>query len=217
MDFALIVEYLPRLLQAALVTIEVSLLSLILATVMGLVVALMRTSRRRWLYLPAVAYTEVLRSVPTLVLLFLMFFALPALLGLNIPNFPAAVLALGLAGSASMAEIIRGGIEAIGHGQWEAAHSLGLHYPAILRFVIMPQALRLSIPPAISLYVALIKDSSLILLVGVVELTTVGMSIRSLTHGRASLAVFLTMGVMYFIICTTVAILGDRLERRLRI
>ncbi len=217
MDFTLIVEYFPRLLEAALVTIQVSLAALALATIMGFIAALTRTSHRTWLYLPAVAYTEALRSVPTLVLLFLLYYALPALLRLNIPSFPAAVLALGLAGSAYMAEIIRGGIEAIGHGQWEAAHSLGLRYPAILRFVIMPQALRLSIPPAISLYVALIKDSSLILLVGVVELTTQGMQIRALTHGRSSFAVFITLGIMYFVICTAVALAGNRLERRLLI
>lgn len=217
LDFNTVVQYFPLLLQGAGVTIVVSLSALVVSTLLGLLVGLARATRLPGIYPLTVAYVEAFRSLPTLVLLFLTFYAIPALMGFNLPPFPAAVLALGVSGSAPMAEIVRGGVEAVSAGQWEAAHSLGMRYPAIVRYVVLPQALRIALPPAISLYVAMIKDSSLVLLVGVVDLTTTGMQIRGLSRGRGTLLVFTVMAVMYFIICYTIAFAGSRLERRIRI
>lgn len=217
MDLSLLGAYFPQLLAGAITTIEVSFGALLLATLLGFVVGLLRTLKSRWLVLTTSAYVEVLRSVPTLVILFFTYYAVPVVLRLDIPSVAAAVLALGVAGSAYMAEIVRGGVESVGHTQWEAAYSLGMRYPDVVRYVILPQALRVSLPPAVSLYVALIKDSSLVLLVGVVELTAVGMNIRGIVHGQGTLGIFLAMAIMYFVICYSVALAGQWLERRIRI
>jgi polar amino acid transport system permease protein len=216
-DLSVVAEHLPRFIGGAVTTIEVSLLALMLATSLGLVIGLARASRRRWLYLPSVVYVEFLRSVPPLVLLFMTFYAVPIVMGIDMPGFPAAVVALGVAGSAAMAEIIRGGVEAIGRGQWDAAHSLGMRYPEVTRYVVLPQAVRLALPPAISLYVSMLKDSSLVLLVGVVELTAVGMQVRGLSFGRGTLVVFLVVAAFYFVMCYTLSLAGGWIGRRVRI
>ena len=217
LDINTVLEYFPLLPKGAAKTIVVSLSALVVSTILGLVVGLARATRLPGLYPLTVAYVEILRSLPTLVLLFLVFYAIPAVMGFNLQAFPAAVLALGVSGSAPMAEVVRGGIEAVSAGQWEAAHSLGMRYTTILRYVALPQALRISLPPAISLYVAMIKDSSLILIVGVVELTNTGMQIRGLSRGRGTLLVFTVMAAMYFVICYTIAYAGSRLERRIQV
>lgn len=216
-DTSTIVEYLPLLLKGALTTIVVSFYALVLATILGLVVGLARSTRRAVLYPLTVAYVEIFRSIPTLVLLFMVFYAVPVVLKIDLPAFPTAVVGLGVSGSAFMAEIIRSGVESVGTAQWDAAYSLGMRYPTVVRYVVLPQALRLALPPAISLYVAMIKDSSLILVVGVVELTTTGMAIRALSRGRATLGVFLLVGALYFVICYTLSLAGQWLERRIRI
>ena len=126
LDIHTVLEYFPLLLKGAAKTIVVSLSALVVSTILGLVVGLARATRLPGLYSLTVAYVEILRSLPTLVILFLIFYAIPAVMGFNLHAFPAAVLALGVSGSAPMAEIVRGGIEAVSVGQWEAAHSLGM-------------------------------------------------------------------------------------------
>jgi polar amino acid transport system permease protein len=217
MDVSVVIIYVPQLLAGTLTTIEVAAGSILLASILGLAVGLLRAAKRRWLYLLLGVYVEFFRSIPTLVMLFLVYFSIPIMLGFDIPSFPAAVLALGVAGSAYMAEIVRGGVESIVPTQWEAAYSLGMRYPAVVRYVVLPQALRVALPPAVSLYVALIKDCSLVLLVGVVELTAVSMNIRGTIHGRNTLGIFLVMAALYFVLCYTVAFVGQQVERRLQV
>ena len=191
--------------------------ALLLSTVLGLIVGLARATRRPIVYQLTVAYVETFRSIPLLVFLFLVFFGIPVAINVDIPAFEAAVIALGVSGSATMAEVIRGAVESVPAGQWEAAQSLGMRYPAVVRHVILPQALRLALPPVVSLYVAIVKDSSLILLVGVVELTTTGMQVRALTRGTGTAPIFLILAATYFVLCYSISSAGQWLERRIQI
>lgn len=216
-DIPIIVQYIPALLRGALTTVEVSLAALLLATVLGLIVGLARATRRPIVYPLTVAYVETFRSIPLLVFLFLVFFGIPVAVNVDVPAFAAAVIALGVSGSATMAEVIRGAVESISGGQWEAAQSLGMRYPAVVRYVVLPQALRIALPPVVSLYVAIVKDSSLILVVGVVDLTTTAMQIRSLTRGTGTVPLFLILAATYFVLCYSISSAGQWLERRIEI
>ena len=214
MKLNIIVSYIPLLLNGLEITVELSVGALLLATAIGMVVGLMRSLGVRWLYFLTVPYVEGLRAVPPLVVLFFAYYAIPILFGIDVPSFAAAVLALGVAGGAYMAEIVRGGVQAVNRGQWEAGYSLGMPYARVVSTVILPQAIRVAVPPAISLYVALIKDSSLVSAIGVVDLTAAGMNVRGVLFGQGTIIVFLLMGVFYFAICYSVSQMGLWLERR---
>ncbi|HEV2336724.1 MAG TPA: amino acid ABC transporter permease [Stellaceae bacterium] len=206
-------NYLLLLLEGAGVTLELSLGALILGSIAGVVLGAMRGSRRRVVKALAAIYIEGLRSTPFVILLFLMYYAVPVALNLDIPPYPAAITALSLHCSAYMAEVVRSGIEAVPKGQWEAAAALGLGYPRIMGLVILPQALRVMIPPTIGVYVSTLKESSLASIIGFVELLGQGMAIRESNAGGSTADVLLAVAFGYFIICFTLSRLGLRLER----
>src|SRR5580704_1729460 len=153
-------NYLLLLLKGASITLELSLGSLVLGSLGGIVFGAMRSSGWRALKAIALVYIEAVRSIPFVILLFFGFFALPLALDMDIPPYPAAIAALSVHCSAYMAEVVRSGIESIPKGQWEAAASLGLPYYRIMRLIVLPQGLRVMIPPTIGVYVSTIKESS---------------------------------------------------------
>lgn len=173
-------ETLAFLAEGVLLTLYLSLASYALALVVGLVAGLARVSRNPWLHTPAILYIEVVRGVPLLVfLLYVAFVATPAIAdatGMRWWRDPVvrAVLALGIGYGAYLAEIYRAGIEAIPRGQVEAARSLGLSYGQTMRYVVLPQALRIILPPLGNDFVAMLKDSSLASVISVQELTYSG-------------------------------------------
>ncbi len=200
-------RYFPLLCRAARVTIEVSVASMALAMIIGLAVAMCRLYGPAPIRWGAIAYVEFFRGIPVLLLLYLLYYGLPTIvsqwnLGFQFKpsDFTVAILAFGLNYAAYEAEIYRAGISAIPAGQWEAAASLGMSWPATFRRIILPQALRMIIPPVTNDFVALFKDTSLVSVIAVVELTKqyqilAKSSLKYLEIGAATAALYLIMSV----------------------
>ena len=204
--------YLPMLLKGALVTVEISVLAMALAIACGLALALTRLhgiAPLRWL---AVAYIEVIRGTPLLIQLYLIYYGLPNV-GIRLNAFVAAVLGLGLNYAAYEAENYRAGIQAIPRGQMEAALSLGMNRWLSLRAVVLPQAIRIVIPPVTNDFIALFKDSSLVSVITMVELTKVYGMLALTTYDYMGLG--LMTAALYFGLSYPVSLLAKRLERKL--
>lgn len=152
-------------------TIAVSLLSMLLAMLLGLVVALPALSERKVLKAANRTYVEIVRAIPVLVLLLWVYYGLPTLLDISLNHFWAGVITLTIAESAFMAEVFRGGIQSITKGQHEAAESLGLNYWQKMRLVIFPQAVRIILPPLGNQFIYILKMSSLVSVIGLSDLT----------------------------------------------
>jgi His/Glu/Gln/Arg/opine family amino acid ABC transporter permease subunit len=158
------------LLHGTLVTLEVAFLALGVALVLGLPLALMRSSKLKILSLPAFLYIQFFRGTSLYVLILWVFFGLSIAFKINLQPFPSAVLCLGLLNSAYMAEVYRTGLGTVGFGQREAARSLGVAEIPIFRLVVLPQALRVIIPSAVNLFVDMLKDAAIVGVVGVWDL-----------------------------------------------
>lgn len=200
-------DYVPLLLQGAWVTIRITVLGMLLAIALGLPIALLRLSRSRALRILATIYVEFFRGIPVLLLLFFLYYGLPSIgacLGieawLNLSAFTAAVLGFGLNYAAYESEIYRAGISSIPMGQWEAAASLGMARGLTFRRIILPQAIRVILPPMTNDFIALFKDTSLVSVIAVVELTKqyqmlAKSSMRYLEMGLATAILYLAMSV----------------------
>lgn len=165
-----VTKFLPTLLKGALVTIGISILSMMLAIILGLVLAVMRLYGNKWLQKISTAYIEIYRGTPLLIQLYILYYGLPNV-GIAMSAFAAAILGLGMNYAAYEAEIYRAGIQAIPAGQTEAAQSLGMPRRLTLKRIILPQALRITIPPMTNDFIALFKDSSLVSVIAITELT----------------------------------------------
>jgi len=207
-------NYLWVLLRGAGITLTLSLGALLLGSIGGLALGLMRSARFAPLKVAATLYIEAIRSTPFVILLFFIYYAVPMALGADIPPYPAAIAALSLNCAAFMAEVVRSGIEAVAKGQWEAAASLGLRRIQIMRFVVLPQALRVMIPPTIGVYISTIKESSLVSVIGIVELLGRGMEIRESNAGRNTADVLVAVAFGYFVMCYSLSRIGGWLEQR---
>ena len=179
---------------------------------LGLVVALARVSRRRWLRTIAMAWIAIFQGTPLLMQLFVFYFGL-ALLGLDPPAWGAVAVALTAHASAYLGEIWRGAIQSVPLGQSEAAHALGIKYRSLMRDIILPQAFRLSLPATIGFLVQLLKGTSLAAIVGFIELTRAGQIVSNQTF--KPLIVFGIVGLLYFLLCWPLSLWGGRMERRM--
>jgi polar amino acid transport system permease protein len=168
-DFSYSMAILPALLYASLVTLEATLLGMLLAVILGLLIELARRSSFQPLRLLAKAYVQVIRSTPLLIQLFTLFYVLP-LHGISVPTFLCGILALGLHYASYTAEVYRAGIEGIPRGQWEAARSLGLRKLIMWRYVVLPQAIRSVLPMLANYLIAMFKDTPVLAFIGVHEL-----------------------------------------------
>jgi len=205
--------YLPLLLRSAGVTVEISMLAMALAVGAGLLLALARLYGIlpvRWL---AASYIEAVRGTPLLIQLFLIYYGLPNL-GIRLNAFVAAVLGLGFNYAAYEAENYRAGIQAVPHGQMEAALALGMTRSQALRRIIVPQAIRIVIPPVTNDFIALFKDSSLVSVITMVELTKMYGMLATSTYDYIGLG--LMTAAIYFALSYPASLLADRLERRMR-
>lgn len=200
------------LLLAARWTIVLSLIAFAGGSVMGLLIALARTSRMTALRHAASGYIELFQDTPLLMQLFIVFFG-ANIIGLQISAWTAAAVGLTLYGSAFLGEIWRGCIEAVPAGQSEAARSLGLRQWQTNLLVVLPQALRLAIPPTIGFLVQLIKNTSLASIIGFTELTRTGQLINNATY--QPLTVFIIVSLIYFALCWPLSLASRRLEIRL--
>lgn len=193
-----LIESLPSLLDGLIVTLLLTAFGILLGTTLGIVLATGRSYAKRPIAYSILIYEKVLRGIPLLVLLFLIYFGLPQI-GINMDAFTAAIIGLGLRSSAYQAQIYRGAINSIPEGQIHAAFSLGMNKLKAIRHVIMPQMLRLSIPGWSNEFTILLKDTSLAFGIGVIELMRQGRYIQ-VRDPDSVLLVFLFIALMYFVL-----------------
>ena len=212
--FSRLVEIFPFFLKGLWMTTKVAFLSLIICTLIGFILGMMRSSHNVFLKRMVGVYVSFARGTPFVVQIFIVFFIFPEW-GLQLDAFPAALLAMAIMGSAFICEIVASGISAIPKGQWEAASSAGLTKLQQLRFVILPQSMKVIVPPLVGQYVLLIKDTSVVSVIGVMELTRVGwVTVVRIPEG---LMVFALVGILYFSISYPLILLSNYLERRMAI
>jgi polar amino acid transport system permease protein len=201
--FHQLVEIFPFFLKGLWMTVAVSGLSLIFGTILGFLLGMLRSGNIKLLNLPIAAYVAVIRGTPFVVQIFIVFFILPEW-GIQLDAFPAVIC-----------EIVAGGIKAVPKGQWEAGTSSGLSTVQQFRFVIVPQAMRTILPPLVGQYVLLIKDSSVVAVIGVTELTRVGL--LTVVRIPEGLMVFSLVGILYFVISYPLIRLSNALEQKMAV
>lgn len=205
-------EWMPRLAEAALVTAELSAIGFGLAMLLGGVLSLSAKSRFEAIRWATSAFIQAMRVVPLLALLLAVYFALPSF-GLTLSGCWAGALGLGLHGSAYVAEILRAGLGSVHRGQKESALAVGLPPYMVFLHVVMPQAMRVMLPPLLNSYVALLKDSSLCALIATNELMLTARAMAS--EYFLPLHIFVLVGAFYFAIAFPLSMLSRALSRRL--
>lgn len=193
-------------------TLALSALGFVFGGVGGLAVALCRSSGVKWLEHAASAFIEIFRGTPLLLQLFIVYYGV-ALLDISISPWLAIAIALMLNTSAFLGEIWRGSIQAIPAGQTEAATALGIHYATRMRYVVLPQAWRISLPATIGFLVQLVKGTSLAAIVGFTELSRTGTMLSNITY--RPLLIYAIVGLIYFVVCWPLSHFGRVMERRL--
>lgn len=202
----------PLLLAGAGVTIEITAIAVGLGFVFGLITSVCRLSGVKILNILAVCYVNIIRGTPLLVQIFLIYFALPMIIGERINPFVAAVAACSVNSGAYVAEIFRAGIQSVDKGQMEAGRSLGLSWMQTMRYIILPQAFKHVIPPLGNEFISMTKETSLVSVIGFEELTRRGQLIIAKTYG--SFEIWLTVAFIYLVMTFTIAQLVSYLERR---
>ena len=202
----------PMLYAGLVFTIPITLISFSLGLLLGFIVALIR------LYGPAPLksvvrfYVWIIRGTPLLVQLFLIFYALPSV-GITLDAFPAAVIGFTLNVGAFTSEVIRATLLSVAKGQWEAAHSIGMSWGQSLRYIILPQAARVAVPPLSNTFISLVKDTSLASVITVPELFLAAQRIAAVTY--QPLILYSEAALLYLLICSVLSYLQSRLELRL--
>ena len=208
-----VTKYLPLLLQGMKLTIQLTSFAVAVGTVIGLIVSLLRISRFKFLGWLAKAYVDFFRGTPLLVQIFLVHYGLPKLLGMqSIPAHISGSIALSINSGAYVSEIFRAGIQSIHHGQMEAARSLGMTYGQAMAYIILPQAFKRCIPPLGNEFIAMLKDSSLVSVIALQELTHSGRII--LARSFRPIETWITVALLYLIMALTISQLVSYLERR---
>jgi polar amino acid transport system permease protein len=214
-QFRPVFQDLPMLLDGALTTLHISILTLFFSFVLGTAGALCRMSRIRWLHGPATWYVEFIRNTPLLVQLFFIYFGLSQV-DIQVPNYFAGLIGLVVNNSAYLTEIIRTGIQAVHKGQFEAGLSLGLSFPQLMRRVVFPQAFRVIYPPLCNQFVGIILWSSLVSTIAVEDLAMRGKQLASTTF--RSFETYIVLTLIYVVMTLTVSgilkLVGRRLFRR---
>lgn len=202
---------LPFLVQGFLVTLQVSFLVVLLSLIIGVVMGTGLVFGRWWLYWPIRLYTDFIRGIPVLVLIFFVYYGLP-ILGLNLNNFWAAIAALTAFKVAHVIEVFRGAVQSIHHGQMEAGKAIGLTFWQRLAWIILPQAVRRFLPPWINAVTDAVKGSALVSLIGVVDLMLAVQQVIGRTYEPMPL--YITGAIIYFLINYSLSTLSRRLESR---
>jgi len=209
-----LVNSLPFFLKGLWMTVAVSGLSLIAGTIIGFTTGILRATGNKFIKFIIGAWVDLIRGTPFLVQIFIIFFILPGI-GIELEAFPAAVIALSNLAASFICEIVAGGILAVPSGQREAATASGLSGYQQLRYIVLPQAMRTILPPLVGQYVLLVKDSSVVSAIGVVDLTRVGwLTVQRVPEG---LMVFGLVGILYFVVCYPLINLSSFLEKRMTV
>lgn len=207
-------DILRNLLLAARWTIALSLVAFLCGGAFGLIVLMVRTGRGIWLRRVASAYIELFQGTPLLMQLFLAFFGL-SLVGFDVPPWLAAGVALTLWTGAFLAEIWRGCVESIPRGQWEASSSLAMGYLQQMRYIILPQALRIAIPPTVGFSVQVVKATALTSIIGFIELSKASTMLTNATFRPFTVYAFVAL--IYFVLCWPLSKASQALERKLNV
>jgi polar amino acid transport system permease protein len=212
-DFSLW-DIIRNLLLAARWTIGLSLIAFVGGGTVGLLLLMLRLSRLPAAGQVVAAYVQVFQGVPLLVQLFLAYYGL-GLFGINTSPWVAAGMGLTFYASAFLTEIWRGCVAAIPRGQWEASESLALNFYEQMRYIILPQAIKIAVPPTVGFLVQVIKGTALASVIGFMELTKVGKTIANATY--SPFLIFSCVAVMYFLLCYPVSLYAKYLERRIHV
>ena len=212
MNIELIKSAIPLLIAGAGITVEITALSVFFGMLIGIVVALIRLSGVKVLRWLGNVYVDFIRGTPLLIQIFLVYFALPSIIGHRVDAFFAAISACSINSGAYVAEVFRGGIQSIDVGQMEAGRSLGMTWWQTMRYIILPQAFKRIIPPLGNEFIAMLKDSSLVSVIGFEDLTRRGQLIIARTY--ASFEIWMAVAIIYLILTFTVARLTGLLERK---
>ncbi len=214
-QFRPVLRELPLLLEGALTTLHISVLTLLCSLIVGTAGALCRLSRFRWLSGAARWYVEFIRNTPLLVQLFFIYFGFSQI-AIEVPNYMAGLIGLVVNNGAYLTEIVRAGIEAIHTGQFEAGYSLGLSFPQLMRYVVFPQAFRVIYPPLCNQFIGIILWSSLVSTIAVEDLALRGKELASTTF--RSFETYAVVTLVYVVMTLSISgilkLLGRRLFRR---
>ena len=215
MDFsgALSAANLSYMMKGLLLTLEIAAWSIVLSFILAIIIAVLRYAKIPVLSPLLILWVELIRNLPLLLLIFFTFFAIPGVTGINLTEKQAAIIALTVFESAMISEIIRSGLNSIPKGQTEAARSSGLTYVQTLRYILVPQALRRMIPPIVSQFISLLKDTSLAIIIALEEL----MRSAQIVYAKNMNYVFPTLifvALVYFVINYSLSLVAARLERK---
>lgn len=205
-----------RLLEGLWVTLEISLISVMISVVLGIVMGMIMRVKSRVIQIICRLYLETVRIVPQLVLLFLAYFGLSKSFGLNLSGEVAAVLVFSFWGVAEMGDLVRGALDSIPKHQYESGMAIGLKPYQIYLYLIIPQTIRRLLPQTINLVTRIIKTTSLIVLIGVVEVVKVGQQIieaSRLTVPTAALWIYGVIFLLYFLVCYPISLVASKLEK----
>lgn len=208
----IIQQALPVLALGLMETIRIATVALIIALFIGLFVGLFRISKNKILNIIAATYVYLIRGTPLLVQILFIYFGLPTALGIKLSPFTAGIIAISINAGAYLVEIFRAGIESIDRGQMEAGRSLGFSYNQTMRLIILPQAIKVMIPAFVNQFIVSIKDTSLLSVIGIAELTMQGQSIYA-SNFRA-FEILSAVAVFYLILISILTLLSTYLERR---
>jgi len=212
--FDIIIDNLPYLLKASLVTIKITAISFVFALIIAIVIGVIRTNKiPKFLAVILTGYMEIFRGSPLLVQLFFIYYGLPSI-GIVMDCDTAAVIGLALNSGAYMSEIVRAAILSVDRGQGEAAFSFGFTRLQTVWHIILPQAVKVSVPPLMNAFSGLLKDSSLVSIIAITELTRSGNLIYSRTY--RPFEIYLTLGILYIIMTYSVSLFSYYIERRNR-
>ena len=214
LNFQLIAPYMTMFASGLVVTFQVTGASLVLAFVLGAVIAVLKVLPCRPLRLVLDFYTSIFRGVPLIVLLFMAYFATPQLTGYKISMLAAGILTLGLNGSATISEAVRGGIEGVDRGQYDAAKALSVPYVPTMAHIIIPQALRSVVPALVNEIITVLKSSALVSVIGLMDLMRAAESIQAFTY--RAFEPFFVAAIIYYVIVIALSALGRLWERALR-
>lgn len=211
MNFSVVEPYASMFWGGLAVTLEVTGAALVLAFALGAVIAVLKVLPCRPLRLLLDFYTSVFRGIPLIVLLFIAYFATPQLTGFKISMFAASVLTLGLNGSATVSETLRGGIEGVDAGQYDASRALALPYTTMMARIIIPQALRSVAPALVNEVITVLKSSSLVATIGLMDMMRAAQSVQALTY--RAFEPFIVVAVIYYVIVMCLTAVARVLEK----
>lgn len=208
------IEAIPTILNGLKMTLAISILGILLGFIVGLLVGIARSGKNKFFYHLTGIYVAIIRGTPLMVQALYLYFAIPTLMHFNLPAFPAGVIAIGLNSGAYISEIVRGAILSIDIGQNEAGTCLGLSKFQISTSIIFPQALKIMLPSLGNQFIISVKDTSLLTVIGVAEMTH--QASRAVSSSFRTVEVYTALAIIYFLLCSILSWLLKKFERRMK-